>query len=289
MKSTELEARLKRHAETLKDTIEAPFDIESEELVMSKKHYAIKVVALAAAVICIIGTGVFAAVRYLSAKEVADSLGDTVLSEHFGKNETLSETKTDGKYKATILGVANGNEISNFKSSSWDLYPDRTYVAVAVEKSDGSDMTYDDEILVTPLISGLNPWQYNIVTMHGGYSAQIIDGILYRIIECDSIELFADRDLYIAVTDTTFLRNTQYNFDENTGVISANESYGGTNIIFDLELDKSKANQKKAEEYLEKLKNEEDNIDVSDEDDGEDVDTEEFIVDEDFNVRLKEE
>ncbi len=63
-------------------------------------------------------------------------------------------------------------------------------------------MTFDDSILILPLIDGLKPWEYNIYTMHGIYGAQITDGVLYRIIEFDSIGCFADRNVYMAVTDS---------------------------------------------------------------------------------------
>lgn len=284
MKLTELESKLQEHAKIIKSSVAAPFDIESEELNMTKKKFSIKAVALAAAIICIIGTSVFAAIHYLSPKKVAEELGDKTLAKNFEETAPLSDTKADGKYKATILGIASGQEISDFKASSWDVYPDRTYVVVAVENSDQTPMTYDDEILVTPLIQGLNPLKYNIVTMHGGYSAKIIDGILYRIIESDSIEYFADQKLYIAVTDTTFLNNAQYTFDEKTGLISENEDYDGTNLLFDLKADKSKANPKKAAQYLKSLEDETEADVTEEETPTSDEDTEEFIIKEDFSI-----
>lgn len=254
MNLAQLEKKLEKHAKATKSAMATPFDIEREELyIMKKRSFKPKKLLLTAIIVCLIGITAFSAIHFLSPKEVAEEIGDTALSQYFDEDNIISETKTDGKYKATVLGIASGQKISNFKSSSWDLFPDRTYVAVAVEKTDGSDMTYDDEILVTPLIQGLNPQRYNIVTMNGGYSAKIIDGILYRITECDSVEFFADRNIYLAVTDTTFLNKNQYNFDEKNGIITENENYEGTNILFDLELDKSKADPQKARDYLERL------------------------------------
>lgn len=256
MDLNELEKRMRKHAEITKTKMATPYITPRKELyTMKKKKFTKKQILLTAIVVCVIGITGFSAVQFLSAKDVADNIGDTVLSQYFDENEIISETKTDGKYKATVLGIASGEKISKFKSSAWDLFPERTYVAVAVEKSDGSEMSYDDQILVTPLIQGLEPFRYNIVTMNGGYSANIIDGILYRIIECDSVELFADRNIYLAVTDSTFLNNTQYDFEKDSGIITPNEKYEGTNILFDLELDESKANPKKAQEYLDKLEN----------------------------------
>lgn len=254
MNMNEFEKMLRQHGKTAKFTVKSPFNIKRKEFeIMKRKKFILKKVLLTAVIVSLIGTTVFSAVSFLSAREVANKVGDATLSKYFEKDEIISETKTDGKYKATVLGITSGENISDFKSSVWDVFPNRTYVSVAVEKSDGSEMTYDDEILVTPLIQGLKPWQYNIVTMNGGYSAQIIDGVLYRIIECDNVEYFSDKNIYLAVTDSVFLNNTQYDFDEKTGKITENKEYDGTNILFDLKLDKSKADPKKAQEYLDKL------------------------------------
>lgn len=256
MNTAEMEERLRKHADEVKSAMAAPFDEKRGELYMTTKRLGIKrTILIAAAVVCLMGTTVFAAAHFLNAKEVADELGDSTLAKYFDDAGTVSDTVTDGKYKAAVLGVASGREISEFKGSSWELYPDRTYAAVAVGKADGSDMTYEDELMITPLIEGLEPWNYNIVTMHGGYTADIIDGVLYRIIECDSVEFFADKKIYLAVSDTYISRDQPYIFDEETGRIYADENYSGTNILFELELDRSKADSEKAAEYLEKLEN----------------------------------
>lgn len=282
MKISDFEKRLTEHAKITKSVIATPFDIKSEEINMQKKDTKnIKRVLLIAAVItCLIGTTVFAAIHLLSAKDVAKALGDTKLAQYFNDRGTVSDTVTDGGYKATVLGIASGKDLSNFKSSSWDIFPERTYAVVAIEKTDGSPMTFDDEILVTPLIEGLKPWQYNIFTMNGGFFADIIDGVLYRIIEFDNIEFFADKDVYMAVVSDSFLDNTPYSFDDKTGKIAPKPDYKGTNILIKLNLDKSKADPKKASEYLDKLN---ENSDIENENQSEtEEDTEEIIITQDM-------
>lgn len=250
----ELEKRLRKHAEITKSAMHSPFDNERNEFIMTKKNHSIKKIAvLAAAALCVIGTTAFAAYSLLSARDVANSLGDSKLAQYFDKQGTVSDTVTDGDYKATVLGITSGENLSNFKSSVWEIFSERTYAVVAIEKTDGTAMTYDDEILVTPLIQGLKPWQYNIFTMNGGYTADIIDGILYRIIEFDSIEYFADREVDMAILSEPFLNNTSYSFDEESGKISPKDDFEGTNILIKLNLDKSKANPQKAQEYLDNL------------------------------------
>lgn len=226
---------------------------EKENIIMIRKTIAI------AACIALVGVStVFAAYKYLSAEQLAYELGDNKLAEIFNNKEDnfIQQGETIGDYKAAIIDITSGKNISDFKSSSWDIHPERTYAVVAVEKTDGTEMTYDDEILVTPLIEGLEPWKYNIFTMNGGYCADIIDGVLYRIIEFDNIEYFADRNIYIAVLNNVFYDNDAYNYDEKTGLITRNNDYEGTNILFNLNIDKSKANPQKAEEYIKEIEDE---------------------------------
>lgn len=254
-----------------------------------------RIIFIAAAAVIVLGSTAFAAFRLLSAKDAASRLGDSKLARYFEECGTVYETAEDGDYKATVLGIASGENLSDFKSSSWEIFSERTYAVVAVEKNDGNEMTFDDEILVTPLIQGLKPWQYNIFTMNGGYTADIIDGVLYRIIELDSIEYFADREVYMAVLSEPFLNNKPYNFDEKTGKITPKNDYNGTNILIKLNLDKSKANQKKAEEYLEKLN---EKVKVSEEEEkteeavtdrsGDEDSVTELHENDDFNVEINE-
>lgn len=252
MSVTELEKKMCEHARAVKEHINVNFNIETEEKIMKKNHKFVRSAVLIAAAVCLIGTSAFAAYRLLSAGDVAFRLGDSELAKYFDEG-TYSETVTDGDYRATVLGIATGEGLSKFESSAWELFPERTYAVVAVERSDGSDMSFDDEILVSPLIEGYAPWNLNIMSMHGGYSANIIDGVLYRIIELDAIECFADRNVYMAVVSETFLDNKPFAFDEETGKITPKEDYDGTNILIKLNLDPNKADSKKAEEYLERL------------------------------------
>lgn len=255
MKISELESRLKNHAIIAKNKIATPFDFEREEMKMVKKKLNIKkTVMIAAAVVCLFGTTAFAAVHYLNAKDVATTLGESKLAQEFSGQTAVSESETDGEYKASVLGVVSGDNLAKYSiSSNGQYYTDRTYAVVAVEKADGTPMTYEDEVLVTPLISGLEPWRYNIFSMHGQHNARVIDGVLYRIVDFDNIEYFADREVYMAVLSEAFYNRDAYNFDNNTGMISVNEDYEGTNILFKMNLDKSKANPEKAQAYIESI------------------------------------
>ncbi|GAA4655027.1 hypothetical protein GCM10023142_21650 [Anaerocolumna aminovalerica] len=230
---------------------------ESGKIKMKSK----KILMAASIALCVLllPTSIYAAYKYLSPKEAAVEVGDNLLSEAFEKDgKEVIQTVTDGEYKVTYLGHVSGKSISERVASSWELHPERTYVAVAIEKADGTDMSenFEESLFVTPLIQGLKPWQYNIASMNGGYVADVIDGVHYRIIECDNVEVFADRNLYLAVSDTIFYSTEAFNYDETTGLITVNEDYKGTNVLFPMELDPAKADSKKAQEYLEQLEKE---------------------------------
>ncbi len=249
MNLNEFEEKIKVHGQGVKNYITPPFDIEREELNMKKSSKFKISFLLSATIVCMLAVTAFAAYNYLTAKQTAEKLGNHILAESFSDSEIPPEIITDGNYKVALLGITSGKNISEFES----VIPERTYAAIAIEKTNGESITYDDEILVTPLIQGLAPWKYNIFTLDGGRMSQIIDGVLYTIVEFDSVEYFADRHIYLAVLDQTFYSTEAYDYDEKTGIISKKESYNGTNILFDLNLDKSKADPKKAAEYLDKL------------------------------------
>ena len=131
-----------------------------------------------------------------------------------------------------------------------------TYVIVSIERIDGTSMLddyHEKTFLVSPLIQGLEPWSYNIFSMGGSYTQKIKDGILYRIIKCDEIALFADRQIYLSILDDTFYQKDAYHYNEVDGTISREESYDGINLLFELPIDKSRADKEKAAQYLREL------------------------------------
>lgn len=204
----------------------------------------------------------FAAWKYMTPGEIAIEYGDEKLAAAFDSKDAivLDESQTSGKYTVTLLGMVSGSNLSGFCADSKQASSARTYAVVAIAKADGTPMpdTSDEEygkdsFFVSPLIQGLNPKDYNIVTMNGGYFDIVKDGILYRMIECDNIELFADRKLYLSVGNTVFYETSAYIYNEETGEITVNSNYMDMNLLFDLPLNKDRANQSAAEKYLKEL------------------------------------
>ena len=94
--------------------------------------------------------------------------------------------------------------------------------------------------------------------MGGAYSQFIENGILYRLFNCDDIEIFADRKLYLCVTDTPFYPTEAFHMDEATGLITEAKDFDGLNILFDLPLDPAKADPERAKQYIDSLWNDSD-------------------------------
>ena len=62
------------------------------------------------------------------------------------------------------------------------------------------------------------------------------------LIECESIEIFADNQVYIAVYEGGAPSSSEFVISDE-GKISFNETYNGTKALFEIPLDKSKANK----------------------------------------------
>jgi len=204
----------------------------------------------------------YAAWKYLSVEQVAEDVGDEKLADTFrDKNGTISvnESQISGNYKVTLKEIASGKNLSDFMVTEDDgtIRDDRTYAVVSIEKKDGSAMpdTSDDDygkvpILVTPFIKGEAPWQMNIFYMNAGASTTVKNGVMYQIIDCDNLEAFAGRGVYLGVLDDQFVDNTSYAIDKETGEITPKKDYDGMNILFNLPLDKSKADEEAANKQL---------------------------------------
>lgn len=197
---------------------------------------------------------VFAAWKYLTPENVAEEMKDTKLAEAFLSEDAIivKETQSYGGYDVIMLGIVSGENLSEYSDAMSDkTYPDKTYAVVAIAKSDGTSVVQEEaEFFVSPLISGYNPAHYNAASMHGSYTEMTREGILYRLVECDTVEILADHDLYLCISDGNFYNVEAYCYDRETGVISRNTEYDGLNALFDLPLDTEAADPERAAEYM---------------------------------------
>lgn len=228
------------------------------------RHKRIPAAILAAAVTLAVGsTAVFAAWKYLSPAQMAEEFADEKLADAFQGEEAVfvNETQECGGYRVTLLGIVSGENFSQFTHNG-QVADGRFYAAIAIERTDGTPMpdtsedAYGEEpFFASPYIKGLDPMWYNAVTMGGGYGEFVQDGVQYRMLDVDDIEMFADRGIYIGVSSGSFPDNEAYRFDENTGEITRNEAYEGVNALFTLPIDPSKADPEAAKAFLEEMEN----------------------------------
>lgn len=263
---TDLDALLKSalHSEETPDfrlTQQVKQKLYQEESAMqtSKKAWIpVRIIAAAAAVALLCTAALAAGVLLLRPGEVAQKFGDHALSAAFDSESAvnINETVTSGDYMFTLLAVVSGADLSDLPYGG-DAQADRTYAVLAIQNADGTPMPdpqdeayWDMSFMATPLVKGLAPWQVNIASLNGNYSETVVDGVMYRLIECDSVAMFADRGLYIGVCSSPFPDNQTFLFNEATGEISVNPDYEGASAVFDLLLDVSLADPEQAEEYL---------------------------------------
>ncbi len=241
------------------------------------RHKRVLAASAAVALVATASITAFAALRYKSPSQMAERIGDEGLAQNFAmmessrqENDTdwnaAGESQSFGGYRVTFLGFVSGENLSAYeRRAGGELRNDRTYCAVAIEKEDGTAVNASEEqFFVSPLIGGLNPGLYNAMTLCGNYSEFVEEGVLYRLLECDNIEIFADHELYLCVTDTTFYDNGLYLSDEAAGSIARNTDYQGLNALFDLDVDSSKADPEKARALIAE-------IDSPSRDDGEEI------------------
>lgn len=266
--------------------------IKERKSMTGKNYYnkkRIPMAVLVAACVLILGSiTVVAAYRYLNPAEVAAELKDESLEKAFQSEGALlvNETQESGGYRITLLGSVAGKNISEYleQDGAGNLKADRIYTVVAIEHVDGTPMPetgseeYGKEAFyVSHYIQGLDPDKYSLMSMGGGYSEFVKDGVAYRVLEMDNIEMFADRGIYVGVSSGIFHDSDAYIYDESTGEIRRNENYNGVNALFILPLDANKADPDAAAAYLEKLQNPQDEQEEPLERTPEDASVDEFM------------
>lgn len=226
----------------------------------SKPHYGVKLFMIAAAIVLLSTTAVAAAWMFLRPAEVPEQFNNHTLSDAFESEKTinLNVSVTSGEYTFTALAIVSGEDISDFIGSAVDRQPDRTFMILAIQNADGTPIQEDEfdgfsNFLVTPLIKGMQPWQFNIFSMGGSGSRCLVDGVVYWLMECDNVIMFADRGLYLGICSCPFIFADTFKFNEVTGEITSNPDFVGINIVFELPIDASYADPERAEQYLKQL------------------------------------
>lgn len=227
---------------------------------MKKKAAVAAAAFISVAAVSVTGA---AASKYLSREDVIEQMGKEDARQGFESGSVLEvyQTKEAGDYLFTLYEIAVGGTLEEWglggAMQNGDVREGGTYAVMAIARKDGSPMPaiasdeYRElEFFVSPLIQGLEPWEYNLASMGGNYGEMERDGVLYRVIECDDISVFADRKLYLCVNESLFYNKEAFVYHETDGTITRNEAYEGINLLFELPIDAACANAEKAAEYL---------------------------------------
>lgn len=208
-------------------------------------------IVVAILLLCLMGVpaSVYAYFHYMTPVQVAEEMGLHKLAKQFGKKQNEVKSIISKGYQINYLGIVTGKNLEKgLKGAEVDR--EKTYIVTAIYKENGTVMTYSDRFFVSPLIEGLEPVHYNLSTMNGSAIRMLQNGILYSITTCDSMGIFADKTMYLAVQEGDSLNSKAYTLNKATGEIKANVDYAKVNVLIPIQLDKSMADQKKADAYV---------------------------------------
>lgn len=239
--------------------------ISLEDIMSEKRSYRqrSKVVAAVVCTVILLGSGsVYAANHYLNPSQIVDEISaDSALSKAFADKDaiTINETQTSNGYDITLLGLVSGEKLGLYvpDETKKEVSDKHSYATLAISKSDGSKMS-NRNFCVSPLINGEAFTDVNAATLNVGLSWFEKDGVIYELIECDNLEIFADRGVYLSLVDNFGDEVAAFRMDEATGRYHKVEDYAGTSALFTLPLDKDKADTVEADKFLASLKREED-------------------------------
>lgn len=254
--------------------------------------------AVAAAIVCAVavsGISAVAAYRYLKPAQVAEEVSENdALAKAFESKDAvkINETQKNDTYEATLLGMVSGAGLDLWvpEDSEENLQQDHTYVVMALAHTDGTAVSQDDQKCISPLIHGVDWMIANNGTLDTRLTSFIQDGVMYELIECDSLEKFAGRGVQIGVVDSFAEENQAFAMDES-GKYQKKADYEGTNFLFDLPLDPAKADEQAVEQYLKELEQEmdaEDEGNAKDENDAEGESDAEEDIDDDEDPKISE-
>lgn len=251
----------------------------SEEVHSMKRNTFGKTAAVAA-MACVIAAGsitAYAAYRYLTPSQIVEELDEDggALQKAFDSADAIqvNETQSANGYDITLLGLVSGKDLMNTFAADTvgqeldgdstfggvsvqgdqtmsELDRSMTYAAIAIAHTDGSAMTQDESKCISPFIGGTDWMQVNNATLDAGLRWFDKDGVIYELLECRNLEIFADRGVQIGVVDSFGDESRAFAMDEKTGVYSKKEGYDGTNALFSVPFDPAKADKKAADALL---------------------------------------
>lgn len=211
-----------------------------------------KTSVLIAACIAALAVSVSAAYVWLTPAQVAEEYGQPLLAEAFSGPDAVAvnETVESGDFSITLLGLVSGRNLDTLNP---DLEQDHTYSVLALRRLDGTPLTNQNldfsRYTMTPLAAGCSPAAVNSWTLEAGASGMAKDGVYYFLLDTKSIEMFADRAVYMAFYEGFAPNNETFTVAED-GTIAFAEDFAGVHALFTLPLDPAKADRAAADAFL---------------------------------------
>lgn len=223
---------------------------ERTDMTISKTK---KIAVLAAACIALLAVSVSAAYAWLTPAQVAEEHDQPLLAEAFQGPDAIeiNETVESGDFSITLLGLVTGR---NLDVLNQDLEKDHTYSVLALRRLDGTPLeneTFDfSGYTMTPLVAGCSPAAVNNWTLSAFAQGFAKDGVYYYLLDTQSIEMFADRTVYMAFYEGFAPSNDIFTVAED-GTIAFAEDFAGVQALFTLPLDPAKADRAAADAFVE--------------------------------------
>lgn len=220
---------------------------ERKDKKVLQKRKPAKVLAVVLAIIALLSITVFAISTLLSAREVANYLGEKEIAAMFEDSDFEPQTISDETYNVTLLGITTGEKLN--MTEGFEADETRSYAVVAVSTTDGTPLSLIDgmPLQMAPIVSGIAPTK--IWELGFGASGLEREGILYYLFDYENLEIFAFGTVSIVVFEGFFPTPDILTVDENGNTVYA-DGYSGFKGMFELPMDKSKADPKAAEELM---------------------------------------
>lgn len=218
-----------------------------EKYIMNKSvNKVAKFLLVAALIIAFLSFAAFAISKLLSAGEVAERLGENQLANSFNGQSIEVESVTDKGYTVSFLGIVKG---AKFESN--EIKSDCSYYVISVASSDGSPLSLveGNPLGMSVIIEGYPTWKINTWSLNTSASGLEENGILYYLYDCENLEIFADKNVLLAVYEGLF-PSVDIITMRPDGTFEFAEDYNGFEAMFRIPIDSSKANPEAANKIL---------------------------------------
>ncbi len=221
----------------------------------------VKILIAAAAAFVLLTSTVFGLSALLSARDVAQQMGDKDFVTAFESGDAVyvNQSAVVGDYELTLLGIASGDKLDFINDQT--IENRHSYVVLAARRTDGAPIAPEDglvydgtgrELAISPLVEGWAPHMVNAWSLNCAGHGITINGVRYYLFDYTNLELFADRTVYLAVYEGLAPSIERFTLHED-GTITFAEGYTGLGTMFTLPVDPSRADPEAAMKLLEDI------------------------------------